>query len=280
MRFSIDDGMTFDEKIVAAGNEAIGAWARAGAWCGLKLTEGRLPWDVALTIAPRRVWNRLVEVKLLEDREDGALQFHEFLRYNPSREKVLAERARKVGNVAGYRERRNREIAALVTASVTGNTPTTLPVTSTPCNRFRTADPNPDPDPEAKAETTAQRARAGEGPKPWPSEPAILAELQKHDVLRPVATDVFARYLAGRFEAKAVAKGTKLEWVLDSIGAAAVIVAGMAGATAETIAKKVSSYAESARAPRTTTNGTNWIPKQPPAEPGQYNWRDALPKGV
>lgn len=106
--FRIDDKMAFHAKIVAAGNEAVGAWVRAGAWSCDQLTNGVVPKANALVIAPERTWRRLVEARLVDLHPDG-YELHDFLNYNPSAAAVRAERGatsearRRAGAAGGKR---------------------------------------------------------------------------------------------------------------------------------------------------------------------------------
>lgn len=54
--FEIDDQACFNTKVLRAGNEAFGAWCRAGSWCMANLTDGRVTRDVARLIASDNVW--------------------------------------------------------------------------------------------------------------------------------------------------------------------------------------------------------------------------------
>lgn len=106
--FRIDDKMAFHAKIVSAGNEAVGAWVRAGAWSCDQLTNGVVPKANALVIAPERTWRRLVEARLVDVHPDG-YELHDFLNYNPSAADVRAERGatsearRRAGAAGGKR---------------------------------------------------------------------------------------------------------------------------------------------------------------------------------
>ena len=67
----IDDGMWSHRKVVNAGNEAVGAWARMICFCSENATDGVLSDTEALEIAKRRpVLVKLVEVKLLDPLPD------------------------------------------------------------------------------------------------------------------------------------------------------------------------------------------------------------------
>lgn len=95
----LDDQVAFHAKIVKAGNEAVGAWVRAGAWsCGAG-TLGFIPEDMATTIAPERVWIRLANAWVrpggagLAERVEGGWQIHDHAVYNPAQERA-ARRAK------------------------------------------------------------------------------------------------------------------------------------------------------------------------------------------
>lgn len=121
--FKMDDGFAFHPKTLAAGNAAAGAFARMGTWSSDQLTEGHIPTVQARLIASPRELKTLAEVGYLHkpgdrchcltERPEGALVvpadwsgywLHDFLEYNPTRAKVLAERAR-----ATERQRRARD---------------------------------------------------------------------------------------------------------------------------------------------------------------------------
>ncbi len=105
-----DDGMAFHRKIIKAGNEAVGAWARMGAHSSDQLTDGRIDASTAMLIASRQaVLVRLVDAGLLEVIPDG-YQIHDFLKYNPSAAQVLATRETKVsvGRRGGMRSGESR----------------------------------------------------------------------------------------------------------------------------------------------------------------------------
>lgn len=93
--FALSDTGTFHAKVVAAGNEAYGAWCRAGQWCSAQLTDGKIPWLIATTIGPKRLWKRLLDVRLCDTVDDEHLQLHDYLDHNPSAEEVRRRRAEK-----------------------------------------------------------------------------------------------------------------------------------------------------------------------------------------
>lgn len=96
----------FHAKVLAAGNEAYGAWCRAGQWSSAHLTEGFIPQAVAQAIAQATVWQTLSEARAggehgLVEPADGGWQIHDYLDWNPS---AAAERAkREARSIAGKR---------------------------------------------------------------------------------------------------------------------------------------------------------------------------------
>lgn len=94
--FQVDDRMAYHRKIVAAGNSAVGLWARAGAWCAGELTDGFVPDHMVQAMGTAAQARKLVQVGLWHRVDErGGYQFHEFTEEgrNPTKEAVLAERA-------------------------------------------------------------------------------------------------------------------------------------------------------------------------------------------
>lgn len=108
--FKVDDTSAFNAKVMAAGNEAWGAFCRVGAWCAQQLSDGRFSRAIALTIAPMRVWEKLSAVGLVDRLENGEMQMHDYLDRNPSREQVMAEREFARRRVNRFRSGLNDEI--------------------------------------------------------------------------------------------------------------------------------------------------------------------------
>lgn len=106
----LDDQMAFHAKIVAAGNEAVGAWVRLLTHSCAQLTDGRVTREIALTITRPKVLEDLVKVRLLDRVEDG-FRVHDFLDWNPPAAEVKAkreaERKRKESARKALQERRN-----------------------------------------------------------------------------------------------------------------------------------------------------------------------------
>lgn len=105
--FFVDDGFAFHRKVLQAGNAATGLWTRAGSWCAQQLTDGFVPDDIAVTLGTEAQAKRLVSAKLWA-RVAGGYQFHEWSsdNRNPTRESVLAKRAREAEKKAAQRSAR------------------------------------------------------------------------------------------------------------------------------------------------------------------------------
>lgn len=103
--FKVDDTFAFHAKALAAGNPAIGLWARAGAWSMQQLTDGFIPSQVAIQLGTQAQAQRLTDVGLWVEKGDG-YEFHEWEQRQPSRVQLYADR-----DAATERQRRGREQA-------------------------------------------------------------------------------------------------------------------------------------------------------------------------
>jgi hypothetical protein len=90
----IDDTMTFNHKIVAAGNAAVGAWIRLSAYSSAHGLDGKIPDSVARMIASRKELEAAMGANLLHRIDDG-YEVHDFLEYNPSAAEVAERRSKR-----------------------------------------------------------------------------------------------------------------------------------------------------------------------------------------
>jgi len=102
--FKIDDGFWSHPKTLQLSDGAQALWMRAGSWSMHHLTDGFIP-DYALPIlsAKPRYVNELRMVSLWFSVEDGN-QFHDWKKYQPTREQVESDR-----HAAAERKRLSRE---------------------------------------------------------------------------------------------------------------------------------------------------------------------------
>ncbi|MFJ9313776.1 hypothetical protein ACIRN4_06245 [Pimelobacter simplex] len=103
--FKVDDTFAMHEKVMAAGNSAIGLWVRAGAWSMQQLTDGFVPDHVLRVLGTPKERRLLVEVSLWDEAE-GGINFRSWSERQPTKEQVEAAR-----QAAAERQRHARERA-------------------------------------------------------------------------------------------------------------------------------------------------------------------------
>lgn len=115
----LDDAMCFHEKVVEAGNAAVGVWARLISWSAQHLTDGVVPEHVAKLVAgeSRGALRALEQAGLVRRqpgdpraseranttlrrsqsnaRSPGVYVIHDYLDYNPSRAEVEGKREKE-----------------------------------------------------------------------------------------------------------------------------------------------------------------------------------------
>lgn len=101
--FRMDDRFHSHPKTLAAGNAAVGLWARCGCYCSDHNLEGRVPKAIARSYGTKSEINRLLFARLWID-EGDAYVMPDWLDYNPSAEQTRARR-----KADAERQRRGRE---------------------------------------------------------------------------------------------------------------------------------------------------------------------------
>jgi hypothetical protein len=115
----LDDQFPAHPKVLRAGVDAAWLYVCSICYCAKYLTDGFVPKEAVATLSslrqPGRHAARLVDVGLWRDREDQ-YEVHDYLRYNPSREQVEAEReaAKRRRNVGQKRGRASPDVRANV----------------------------------------------------------------------------------------------------------------------------------------------------------------------
>lgn len=69
--FRLEGRGAFHHKVVAAGDEAYGAWVRAGQVASLSACGGRISFEDAIKVARVSVWRKLCKVGLAERESEG-----------------------------------------------------------------------------------------------------------------------------------------------------------------------------------------------------------------
>lgn len=101
--FRVDDSFAFNPKVISAGNAAIGAWTRMGSYCAAHLTDGLIPDLIARMIASGDEIATLTGMGMLVHERDG-YRMHQYLRYQPSKADVEADRAAARERMAAKRK--------------------------------------------------------------------------------------------------------------------------------------------------------------------------------
>jgi hypothetical protein len=216
------------------------------------LTDGRVTWGVALTIANRKLWTKAATAGLIDQMDDVGFMIHDYLQWNPSREEVL-----KIRDYRAESGRRGGLAKALAVAK------------QKPSNRLATAlaksYPDPVPDPESKSREVETRQNpvcvtGTENEKPngasAPHTPKLDAETQSvSDRIRhwPIFADLPAERIAYEFSSRMTA-GVKLAWAIGAVDDAATQCAD--GTTYQEKHRHLVKYLRNARRPR-ETNGAD-----------------------
>lgn len=103
--FKVDDSFHSHPKALKAGGMALGLWVRCGSYCAQHLTDGFIPREIVLLYGTKTLAAKLVDAKLWHA-VDGGWLMHDYGDYNPTAEKVTAER-----RSATERQRQAREAA-------------------------------------------------------------------------------------------------------------------------------------------------------------------------
>jgi hypothetical protein len=93
-RFQMDDSLCNDPAVIRAGTAAFGLYARCGDYVAQQLLDGLVPSEVAAQWGTPEWVSKLLAVGLWE-KDPGGYFMPRYLDDNPSREKVLADRAAK-----------------------------------------------------------------------------------------------------------------------------------------------------------------------------------------
>lgn len=90
----LDDGFWMHPKVVMAGNESAGIFCRCLSYCGAYLTDGKVPAQVALSIAgSNRKLKAVVDAGLIQHLPaTGDYYVRDYAHYNPLRDEVEAKR--------------------------------------------------------------------------------------------------------------------------------------------------------------------------------------------
>lgn len=244
--FRLDDQGAFHAKVIKAGNEAYGAWCRAGQWSSAHLTDGVVPIETALLVAPGEIWQRLIDVGLCEKIDASAIKIHDFLDYNPSAKTIKRERAANAKRLAKWRDAkrntrtRSNTVTNAVTNGVGNGVSNGAPVPSRP-------DPDPDP---VQIQIPAGGGGGSGAPPPAqacpPGQDPDIAALASAIRAEPKFQSLDADDIAER--ALPVSNRKPLSWLTKAASDAALHTPR--GELAHVTHKRLASYLAHAKAPR------------------------------
>jgi hypothetical protein len=224
--FKVDDSLHGHPKLVELESgprfaEAIALWTIAGSWCAHHLTDGRVPTAALRKLVPfpaAKAAAELVRVGLWTE-ADGGYQFHGWSDYQPTKERVEADRAANAGRLAKWRSK-NAQSNALQTGVVTPlqTLPAVTPLQTVPPTRpdpiqerERARPPEAEPPP-----TTAGLVRiayselwSGANAACWPPSQAT------EDQLRPMVAWIESTATRERLTAQAVVDRLIRNWAAD-----------------------------------------------------------------
>lgn len=111
--FKVDDAFWAHPKVLALSDAAIALWVRAGSYCAQHLTDGKVPAAVLPMLrSDEFIASDLVSAGLWLNTPDG-YEFHDWAKYQPTRESIEAEREL-------WRERQRASRAKRVTRDTSG----------------------------------------------------------------------------------------------------------------------------------------------------------------
>lgn len=157
--FKVDDTLAFHAKVVAAGNDAMGLWVRAGSWSSQQLTDGFVPDHMIAAMGGGE--DGLVEVGLWI-REDGGCRFHEWEQAQFTRAEIEAKRESERD-----RKRKQRRTPG-GTFTESGRSPSGVPAghdAESSRESHRPVPSRPDPTPVPKGTESKTRPSAGYSPE-------------------------------------------------------------------------------------------------------------------
>jgi hypothetical protein len=167
----IDDDLHGHPKVLSAGLEAMGLWVLAISWTAHYLTDGFIPDEqIARLGATQELAQRLVSAGMWEQ-VDGGYQIHDYLEYNPTGDKVRAEREAAKERMRNLRNRQGEEqedngdeYSEEVLPNLAGSSSSPYPFPS----------PIPDPVPNASpANAGAAKPPPSDKPPKKPTPPAV-----------------------------------------------------------------------------------------------------------
>jgi hypothetical protein len=96
----LSDDFWSNPKVLAAGDPAVGLYARLLSFCGCHLTDGLIPAvSVDMIVGKnRKGLDALIDARLVDREPTGSLVIHDFLEHNRSKDDWEADKAQRRAN--------------------------------------------------------------------------------------------------------------------------------------------------------------------------------------
>ena len=110
--FKVDDGFWGHPKQTALPPGPVALWVRAGSWSGAQLTDGFVPAHMVTMLAGKKREADLLVAAGLWEEVDGGFQFHDWAKWQPTRDEVEKKRAEDAERKAAWRRAKAAQKAA------------------------------------------------------------------------------------------------------------------------------------------------------------------------
>lgn len=104
MWFKVDDKFWCHPKVIGLSSDALALWLKAGCWSAQQLTDGFVPKNAIPSLGTAEAAADLVASGLWEEISDDGFGFHDWEKFQPTRDQVEADRKE-----AASRQRKSRE---------------------------------------------------------------------------------------------------------------------------------------------------------------------------
>lgn len=239
--FKVDDRVTFHRKTLEAGNAAMGAWMRLGAWAAGYETDGVIPVAVLMQIATGEEVAALCDAGFLKTLPDGSVEMHDFLKYNPSRAELDAQRASYADRQKRHRETRESRVVSRVTERVTPGRDGTGEIQTAEAETELTENDNGSTAREAaltpEESTRVRLISKSDRPPPPTAKPKAESE---YDTARRVWVELWSAKYGEKYIFQPASGPGSEDYALQRLGRAAKAASG--GRTEQTLRHWVKSF--------------------------------------
>jgi hypothetical protein len=110
--FKVDDGFWGHPKQTALPPGPVALWVRAGSWSGNQLTDGLVPEHMVTMLGAKKRDAEMLVTAGLWEKVDGGYQFHDWGKWQPTRDEVEKKRVEDAERKAEWRRKKAEKKAA------------------------------------------------------------------------------------------------------------------------------------------------------------------------